>query len=686
MKKSLLLTLTMLLVTVTGARAQSFDPLTTPLTVEAINAGSISFDNKAAGPVTYIKNSDTPVTIASGESELIWFEPSDVICFYGDNAAYGNFYPNQSTRIGYDDEEDYYIYGNIMSLVSSTGFATATTLTAPYAFANMFYWSYARSHPTKALVLPATTLSDYCYYNMFNGCDISTAPTLPAPAMVKGCYSQMFYRCNNMTTAPELPATTLAEDCYRQMFYECSNLTTTSELPATVLADGCYEDMFYKCTNLTAAPALPATTLKESCYAGMFSGCTKIVTAPTLPATTLTRRCYRQMFKETGLTSAPTLPATTLGEACYESMFEDCTSLITASTLPATTMTTRCYADMFNNTRLTTAPALPATTLAEECYEGMFEYCIELTTAPALPAMTLAESCYQSMFGSCEKLTTAPDLPAPKLAASCYARMFEHCEKLSVMKCLATDMLAYNCTGSWLNDVSATGTFTKAPGMNWTSDAYGNGIPTGWTVTEAPNMMIATTELDEPESEAYPRWQTYYNSAMSYEAEAGTKVYTASLSGSKLTFTEVADCIVRAGQAVIMASNNAFVTMTPTTVPGTDSYYAGNSLLGSDNNVPMESSSTYYGLADLDCGLGFYKVHNTAVEYIPAHRAYIKLSGASARFLSFDFDGGATDIGGMTLDKRQETADDEVYDLQGRRVKNPVRGLYIVNGKKTIVK
>lgn len=685
MKKGLLLTLTMLLAIAMDTRAQDFDPLTTPLTIEAINAGSIEFDNKAAGPVTYVKNSDTPVTIASGESTYISFDAGDVICFYGDNASYGNFYRNQSTCIGYEDEEDYYIYGNIMSLVSSTEFATATTLTAPYAFANMFYWSYAKSHPTKALVLPATTLSDYCYYNMFNGCDISTAPTLPAPAMAKGCYSQMFYRCNYLTTAPGLPATTLAEDCYYQMFYECSNLTTASELPATTMAKGCYSNMFYGCKKLTTAPALASTTLAERCYNGMFANCELLTTPPALPATTLMPNCYNGMFSGCKkLASAPELPASEVKEGCYCGMFKDCMSLTTAPTLPATTMANSCYADMFNNTRLTTAPALPATTLAEDCYKSMFEYCIELTTAPALPAITLAEGCYESMFEKCWKLTTAPDLPAPKLTESCYARMFVDCELLTAITCLATDMLAYYCTGGWIDGVGATGTFTKAPGMNWPSGM--GGIPAGWTVAEAPDMMIATTALDDPEYEAYPRWQTYYNSAMSYEAEAGTKVYTASLSGSKLTFTEVADRIVRAGQAVIMASNNAFVTMTPTTAPGTDSYYAGNSLQGSDNNVLLESSSTYYGLADLDCGLGFYKVDPYNVEYIPAHRAYIKQSGAGVRFFGFDYGENTTDIGGKTLDKRQETADYEVYNLQGRRVKNPVRGLYIVNGKKSIVK
>jgi hypothetical protein len=34
----------------------------------------------------------------------------------------------------------------------------------------------------------------------------------------------MFYECTSLTTAPELPATTLTESCYENMFYGCTNL------------------------------------------------------------------------------------------------------------------------------------------------------------------------------------------------------------------------------------------------------------------------------------------------------------------------------------------------------------------------------------------------------------------------------------------------------------------------------
>ena len=176
--------------------------------------------------------------------------------------------------------------------------------------------------------------------NLINAKNLS----LPATTLVNGCYIEMFRGCTSLTTAPELPATTLAAQCYQSMFYGCANLTTAPELPATTLEDSCYNGMFNGCTSLTTAPELPATTLEFNCYNGMFNGCTSLTTAPELPATTLDIACYYSMFRGcTSLTTAPELPATTLADSCYDNIFEGCTNLnyIKAmfTTTPSTTYT-----------------------------------------------------------------------------------------------------------------------------------------------------------------------------------------------------------------------------------------------------------------------------------------------------------------------------------------------------------
>ena len=63
--------------------------------------------------------------------------------------------------------------------------------------------------------------------------------------------------------------------CYFYLFSGAA-LTTAPELPATTLAYGCYAFMFQGCTSLTRAPVLPAYQLVDSCYAYMFQGCTSL--------------------------------------------------------------------------------------------------------------------------------------------------------------------------------------------------------------------------------------------------------------------------------------------------------------------------------------------------------------------------------------------------------------------------
>ena len=144
----------------------------------------------------------------------------------------------------------------------------------------------------------------------------------------------LFFHCSVLTSAPELPATTLADYCYRDMFSGCTNLTSAPVLPATTLVNNCYQAMFSGCTSLESAPKLPATTLADNCYYDMFFGCTSLTAAPKLPVTTLASRCYYEMFYNcTSLESAPELPATELAEACYCRMFNSCKNLSSVTML-----------------------------------------------------------------------------------------------------------------------------------------------------------------------------------------------------------------------------------------------------------------------------------------------------------------------------------------------------------------
>lgn len=332
----------------TGAKAQD-DMAGTPLTFEAIedetevtitNPLGLTIEYSVDGGSTWTSENSSTITISAPTAET-------KVCLRGDNEAYGK--PSgESTTITFD--KDCYVYGNVMSLISSTDFATLTTLTSSSTFRNLFWKNeHFVSHNTKDLVLPATTLTNGCYYSMFHQSTISRAPELPATVITSSCYSHMFSYCKNLTAAPELPALVLEDECYYAMFEGCTSLTQASALPAMELAWECYDNM-YRETAITEAPALPATTLVYSCYYGMFWDCASLVTAPVLPATTLAKDCYEYMFYMcTSLVNAPELPATTLQEGCYVCMFYGCTSLETAPELPAPVLVPSCYSYMFCN-------------------------------------------------------------------------------------------------------------------------------------------------------------------------------------------------------------------------------------------------------------------------------------------------------------------------------------------------
>ena len=481
-----------------GINVKMFCANTTPLTLMAKEAGTITFRNKAEGSVTYRKNDGPEVVIATGDTESITVAAGDKVAFWGENSAYGDgdyWYDTNSSNI--NCSAPCYVYGNIMSLIKPTKFELETELSARYTFNWLFHNNTnLLNHSWKPLVLPAKKLTIACYDSMFYGCTgLTKAPELPATIVDGNSYTDMFRNCSNLTTPPStLPAKKMYSYSYQGMFQNCYSLTSAPKIEANDLSSGhyCFYYMFLNCRSLTEAPELPSMLLSNYCYESMFQGCTSLTSAPELPATTLTNSCYARMFQDcSSLKTAPALQAKELKTGCYNNMFSGCSSLINAPELPATTLSESCYWYMFNKcTSLKTAPALPATTLKTTCYANMFRDCSSLTSAPSLSATTLAERCYDSMFLGCKSLTTAPDLPATTLTTKCYYNMFYACTNLANIKCLATDISASECTVNWMYGVASTGTFIKAAGMTgWTLDSV-DGIPTGWTVSEAPAPSI----------------------------------------------------------------------------------------------------------------------------------------------------------------------------------------------------
>ena len=122
-----------------------------------------------------------------------------------------------------------------------------------------------------------------------------------------------------------------------------------------------------------------------------------------------------------------------------------------------------------------------------------------------------------------------------------------------------------------------------------------------------------------------------------------------------------------------------------TTQANTDkALYAKNMLVGVTEATEIGKVSgdkTNYVLKD-----GAF--HPTSGGTIKANRAYLQIPTASARTeslaISFDEETGISDA--THLNDKGEMINDNVYDLQGRKVHTLTKGLYINNGKKYVIK
>lgn len=303
--------------------------LTQPLTFRALEDGTFSF---SVNPVKYsLDGGSTWTILPAGQSTPTIYAGQRIMWMidYMENPGQYEewFAPTSSAGLGtFSSTGKFDAEGNIMSLWYGTTFASQTALPLNYMFRHLF--EGGKVCDCRNLKLPATTLTDYCYADMFYQCDnLHTPAELPALTMVQYCYYDMYYGCNSLYVAPELPATTLAKSCYGRMFY-FSGLRKAPALRATTLAENCYQWMFNNCLYLEYPPALPATTLATRCYDSMFYNCKALKEAPVLPATTLATYCYYRMFYNCrSLLSGPVLPAATLVNNCYYQMFYGCSNM-----------------------------------------------------------------------------------------------------------------------------------------------------------------------------------------------------------------------------------------------------------------------------------------------------------------------------------------------------------------------
>ena len=196
-------------------------------------------------------------------------------------------------------------------------------------------------------------------------------------------------------------------------------------------------------------------------------------------------------------------------------------------------------------------------------------------------------------------------------------------------------------------------------------------------------------------------YTSYYLENENFEVPAGCTAYiikNVTQQGST-RFGKTTDVAIAAGSVIpkqtgfiLKGTAGSTVTYRANLTGVTEVDVTGNLLVGTATEQEISGAGyKYYLFGKGAVGQGFY--YQTGRDgnsiKLPAHRAGLKLSAsgpdfAPAKELIFNFD-DATTTGINTIQPAVEKKNDVIYDLQGRRVTNPSRGIYIVNGKKVVI-
>lgn len=156
--------------------------------------------------------------------------------------------------------------------------------------------------------------------------------------------------------------------------------------------------------------------------------------------------------------------------------------------------------------------------------------------------------------------------------------------------------------------------------------------------------------------------------------------YTATVDGTVMKLTETTTMYANKGYVLEGAATYTADLANDQTSTGGETALSGTT---TDIDI-TDSQSNYLVLGRSSAGnVGFYKP-STSVTTIPANKAYYDNTSSSANGLSFSFSDELTGIESVTT--TEAAADAPAYDLSGRTVKNPTKGLYIRNGKKIYIK
>lgn len=226
----------------------------------------------------------------------------------------------------------------------------------------------------------------------------------------------------------------------------------------------------------------------------------------------------------------------------------------------------------------------------------------------------------------------------------------------------------------------------EGTGADGTLKNYDGGVgsASAWYVIRYGNEVSEDTLIAPYQTSVDTVYQTYATSDNVIVANPGVTVYKVTgVANEKANIVKAGTKVVPASTGVILSGERGktFTMLRVTT--DVASQYEGNKLLQGDGTAKTGDFVLAYREADTDAH--FYKIGTLK---IPTNRAYLPYSSVSssvaALALNFGDDDELTAI--ESLPAQAESAQGQAFDLQGRRVSKLQKGIYIVGGKKVMVK
>lgn len=171
------------------------------------------------------------------------------------------------------------------------------------------------------------------------------------------------------------------------------------------------------------------------------------------------------------------------------------------------------------------------------------------------------------------------------------------------------------------------------------------------------------------------------------------KVYTGQRNDAQTSVEMIlaTDNIIPANTGVVLVQDETNVALIPTyTISNEPGMVERGDISGTTTAIALtnETRNNYrvFGLSTASPqSLGFFRP-SSRVTSIPANKAFYDLTGSGVQGFVLSFDGMETGIALDQIMQPSPEADKPAYDLSGRRVNHAAQGIYIIGGKKVIVK